>query len=377
MKLICNQSDLSAHLAIANRAVPSRPMLPILANVLLTLDADAQTASLTAFDTTLGLRTTFPAQVAEAGTCALPARLLNDLVSRLPVGELTLTCEADADDEENITATLVHVSGRYQLRGTAEKFPALPVATGDPVDLDVELLEAGLGATLFAASTDESKQVLTGVHLTHPDGSLEFAATDGHRLAVMQGPPAAAIADLDVTIPARALRELERLLGNCEPDTPVQFRCDDKQVAFDIGDCHLTSRKLEGAYPAYRQLLPTQFARQVTVDRKRLQEGLELTSVLADQRNNIVKFRLDSENQQLALSVDAPDVGNARESLPAQIAGESMEIAFNARYLTEGLKALRASEVQLQLNEPTQPVVLTPLGEQKLTYLVMPVQLRN
>ncbi|WP_040656616.1 DNA polymerase III subunit beta [Rubidibacter lacunae] len=385
MKLTCSQSDLNAHLSSVSRAVPSRPAHPILGNVLLEADEAAQTVKLTAFDHSLGLQASFPAQVSETSAVALPARLLNDLVARLPEGELTLSCApVEADKlEGGVLGTIVHTSGRYQLRGTsAKEFPELPAVAGEPIDLEAAMLAEGLAATLFAASPDETKQVLTGVHLTQPEGGLEFAATDGHRLVVVETtseedvPPSAG-PTLAVTIPARALRELERMLSSCEPGERVMFRADDRQVVFEFGNRRLTSRKLDGAYPAYRQLIPQQFERRLTVDRRRLQSSLEVASVMADQKNNIVKFSLDSAGQELSLSVDAQDVGNARESLPAQITGESMDIAFNIRYLMDGLKVLQASEVQIQLNSSTQPAIVTPVGGQKLTYLVMPVQLRK
>jgi DNA polymerase-3 subunit beta len=134
---------------------------------------------------------------------------------------------------------------------------------------------------------------------------------------------------------------------------------------------------LEGQYPNYRQLIPRQFSRQLTVDRRSFLSALERIAVLADQKNNIVKLTLDTTAQELALSVDAQDVGSGREAIAAQITGDDLEIAFNVRYLMEGLKVLTTPEVQLQLTTATSPAILTPLGGTKMTYLVMPVQVRN
>lgn len=388
MKLVCSQSDLSSNLSLVTRAVPSRPTHPVLGNVLFTTDVKTSQVRLTGFDLSLGLQTSFPAQVSASGAFTLPAKLLNDIVSRLPEGEITLWCEDESSaDEEGFEATLTSASGRYRLRGlSATDYPDLPtIEDGETVQLPVEALLEGLSSTLFAASSDETKQVLTGVHLTHPEDSLEFAATDGHRLAVVQtssegeeenSPQVSK--DFAVTIPARALRELERLLGMQQKSDLVTLCLDESQLVFELADQRLTSRKLEGAYPAYQQLIPRQFAKQVSVDRSRLLKSLELVAVLADQKNNnVVKFSLDNENQTLALSVDAQDIGSAKETIPAQITGETMEIAFNIKYLMDGVKALKSSEIQIQLNSSTQPVILSPLGGLKMTYLVMPVQLRT
>jgi DNA polymerase-3 subunit beta len=391
MKITCSQSDLSTNLSLVSRAVPSRPTHPVLGNVLLNADEEKQRIRITAFDLSLGIQVSFSAQVQDGGTVTLPAKLLNDIVSRLPEGELTLyDNEAISDEEDtNVVTTLSSASGRFQLRGmNAEEFPDLPIIEdGEAIYFSVEALSEGVRGTLFAASTEETKQVLTGIHLTLKQENLEFAATDGHRLSVVENPntgddqselseqnPAE---EFEVTIPARALRELERLLNNAGKDEVVTLRYNEGQVIFELGDCRLTSRKLEGAYPAYHQLIPNQFQRQMSVERRRLVSALELVAVIADQKNNLVKFSLDSDTQELALSVDAKEVGNARQSLPAQISGDSVEILFNIKYLMDGLKALSSTEIQMQSNTPMQPVVFNPLGGLKMTYLVMPVQQRS
>jgi DNA polymerase III subunit beta len=396
MKFICSQSDLSNHLSLVSRAVPSRPTHPVLGNVLLVADDKQGRVSLTAFDLSLGIRTSFAAQVIEEGTITLPAKLLNDIVSKLPEGEITLSCESE-EDLESITANLTSACGMFQVRGMgAEEFPELPVVEGEALMLPVSALLEGLGGSLFAASTDETKQILTGVHLTRSQNALEFAATDGHRLAVVQTsdpnqdededdesddkeetPKAEESKDFQVTIPARALRELERMLASRQETDQVSLHFDEGQVVFELGDQRITSRKLDGAYPNYNQLIPRQFSRMMTVERKRLLSSIDLVAVLADQKNNIVKFSLDEETEQLSLSVEAKDVGRGKQSMPAQIKGESIDIAFNIKYLLDGLKAIPSTEITMQLNENNQPVIFTPLGGLKMTYLVMPVQIRE
>lgn len=386
MKLVCTQSDLNTNLSLVSRAVSSRPTHPILSNVLLKADDAQGKVILIAFDLSLGIQTSFAAQITEGGEVTIPAKLFNEIVSRMSEGEITLVCDSEEQESNSVLATLTSSSGRYQVRGmAAEEFPELPVIEGsESLSLPVDALLQGLRCSLFAASADETKQVLTGIHLTQPQDSLEFAATDGHRLAVVQTSneqeaPKTKLEteDFAVTIPARALRELERILGMCAADDTVAFCVDDTQVVFELGEQILTSRRLEGAYPNYQQLIPAQFVRQMNVERKRLLSSLELVAVLADAKNSIVKFNLDSDKQQLFLSVDAQDVGSAKESLPAQISGESIEIAFNVKYLMDGLKAIPTTEIQMQLNSETQPVIFTPLGGINMTYLVMPVQIRN
>lgn len=389
MKLVCTQSDLNSNLSLVSRAVPSRPTHPVLANVLVTADVATQQVQLTAFDLSLGIQTSFAATVETGGKITIPAKLLNDIVSRLPEGEITLEEQATESPEgDSVLITLTSASGRYQMRGMgAEEFPELPeVKEGMPVQLSVEALTQGLGGSLFATSADETKQVLTGVHLTLGQDSVEFAATDGHRLAVVETINEKAQEEeaestnepaLEFTLPARALRELERIVGLRQYSEAVLLQFEQGQIVFQGGEHRLTSRTLEGQYPAYRQLIPQQFKRQITIDRRQLLSAVERIAVLADQKNNIVKFSIDQAGQELSISVEAQDVGSGRESMPAQVSGESLEIAFNVKYLIDGLKALSTSEIQMQMNTADTPVILTPLGGLKMTYLIMPVQIRG
>jgi DNA polymerase III subunit beta len=378
MKLICSQSNLNSNLSLVSRAVASRPSHPVLANVLVVADEETQTVKLSAFDLSLGIQTSFPARVETGGVLTLPAKLLGDIVSRLPEGELTLD-DGEGETEAGITVTIVSASGRYQVRGMgAEDFPELPtIEDGEAVELAAEALIDGLKSSLFAASSDETKQVLTGVHVSVQPEGLEFAATDGHRLAVVQTANEAneAVGDMAVTVPAKALQELIKMLERSS-GTAVAVKFDPGQAVFEWGEQRLTSRLLEAQYPNYRQLLPKQFGRQMTVDRRAFLGALERISVLADQRNNIVKIALDPAGTA-TIAVDAQDVGSGQETIPAQITGEAMDVAFNVRYLIEGLKVVSSTEVQIQMNTPTSPAVLIPLGSLKMSYLVMPVQVRG
>ncbi|MFE4107283.1 DNA polymerase III subunit beta [Almyronema epifaneia] len=378
MKFVCSQSELNTHLSLVSRAVPSRPSKPVLGNVLLKADETAQQVMLTGFDESLGIQTCFAAQVEQAGRLTLPAKLLGDIVSRLSAEDLVL----EAPEAETVL-TLTCSSGHYEVRGlSAEEYPNLPeVEAGQSAELSPEILLEGLRGALFAASADETKQVLTGVHLLSEAATLEFAATDGHRLAVVQTPdqPAAAAAEtaIEVTVPGKALRELERIVQLHQGSEAIALKFDPTQVIFELGQQRITTRLLEGQYPNYRQLIPRQFSRQMTIDRKLFVAALERIAVLADQKNNIVKLSLDNERQAIALTVEAQEVGSGRENVTAQITGDSLDIAFNVRYLLDGLKVINTSEVQLQCNSATSPAVLSPLGGSKMTYLVMPVQIRG
>jgi DNA polymerase III subunit beta len=223
MKFVCNQHDLNVNLALVSRAVSTRPTHPVLANIKLSATTEPDCIQLTGFDLSLGIQTNFSAQVEEEGTLTLPAKLLNDIVAKLPSGEITLDDEAG----ENLV-TITSASGRYQVRGmSAEEFPELPsIEQGETNQLSATAFIDGLKGSLIACSQDESKQVLTGVYLKVEPERLEFAATDGHRLGIVEVYPnesqdpqtseeeslGADTGSFEVTVPAKALRELEKML---------------------------------------------------------------------------------------------------------------------------------------------------------------------
>ena len=179
-------------------------------------------------------------------------------------------------------------------------------------------------------------------------------------------------------MPARSLRELERLLSARPSEESISLFCDRGQVVFLWADQVLTSRSLDGTYPNYGQLIPESFERSLTIERKPLLAALERIAVLADQHNNVVKFSADPSTAELLLSADAQDVGSGSEALPIRMEGEAIELAFNVRYVLEGLKSMAAQEVCLKLNTSTSPAILHgDAEEQAFTYLVMPVQIRS
>jgi DNA polymerase III subunit beta len=387
MKFVCTQHDLNINLALVSRAVSTRPTHPVLANIKIEATSNPDLIQLTGFDLSLGIQTSFIAQVDDEGILTLPAKLLNDIVAKLPPGDITLDDEAG----ENLV-TITSASGRYQVRGmSAEEFPELPsIEQGETNQLSAAAFIDGLKGSLVACSQDESKQVLTGVYLKVEPERLEFAATDGHRLGIVEVYPSdfettegeSTPADskpkesFEVTVPAKALRELEKMLGSGQEGDKLGLQLEQGQVVFGWGERKLTTRTIEGKYPDYRLLIPKQFQRQITLDRKQILSALERIAVLSDQ-TNLVKFSIDGTNQSIDLSVESQDRGSGRESMVAQISGESLDIAFNIKYLMDGLKTLPTQEITISLNGPLEPVILTPLGGVKMTYLVMPVQLRS
>lgn len=367
----CSQKDLKKYLGIVSRAVPQRPTHPLLGHIKWEADKEAQAITLTAFDLNLGIQVAFSANVNEDRDFNLPAKLISDIVNRLPEGDLTLTLP-----EDDKTLTLTSKSGKFRLQTQDNtEFPDLPSLYPEQerqLEISVGAFFSGIGATITAASTEEHKQILRGVCITQKDETLAFAATDGHRLSLIELD--GGTEDFEIVIPARSLKELQKSLEEAKEEEMVHLACDGTQAVFSFNNLLLTTRSLGGAYPAYRQLLPASFARSVTMNRKDILSAMNVLGVLAEQENRVVNCVITQG--EVTLSVDAKEIGTGEQRINADVVGEDIAIAFNHKYLVEGLKAMAATEIELKFNDGSSPLIFTPLGEQ-ITYLIMPVQLRD
>lgn len=359
MKIFCQQKVLSAAVALASRAVSSRPVHPVLGN--LKLDAGDGVLTITGFDLSTLVSVEVPASC-NPGSWTVSAKMFGDIVNRLPAGDVCLEL---IDEAIAITAQ----GCKFTVRGiSSDDYPTIPVVEGEDIVFPSNLLREAIRTVAFAASSDETKQVLTGVHIKGDGSSLELAATDGHRLAIHRLEFAAP--EIAVTIPARALMEIDKLV---EGQDEVNLRLGEQQVTFSVPGRQLICRVLAGGFPAYRQLVPVQFANVATIDRQPLYETLNRLSVLSD-KNNLIKISFDKDS--LIAMVEDADLGSGQESLSCQLSGTPTHLGLNSKYLIDALKHTPGQSATVRFNEPTQPVVINPLGGQDIVHLVMPVTLR-
>jgi DNA polymerase III subunit beta len=346
MKLTLTQPDLNHALRTVSRAVASGRTHPVLAHVLLTTGNGNLQVS--AYDLDLGITTPVVAVVDTAGAITIPYRLLADIIGRLEATDVVTLAATGTD------VTVTTRSGAYKLSGgPADDFPALPA-----VVVDQAASVAFEAAVLPAASTDEAKQILTGIHLRIAGGVMTQEATDGHRLSMRSY--ATEAGDMAFTIPARAIRRIE---GN------VLLAIDKQQAAMVTADgTTITSRLIDGTYPNVQQLIPDTFTHTLTCERKQLLHALERVAVIGD----IIK--LTTVQQSLVITAET-DAGSGAETIATT--GTLPACAFNASYLIDGLKGLPGDAVTISANGPTTPVVLTPSGIDGVTYLVMPIQIRG
>ena len=385
MEIVCNQNEFNYAIQLVSKAVASRPTHPILANLLLTADQGTNKISLTGFDLNLGIQTSFDATVNKSGAITVPSKLLSEIVNKLP-SETPVSLDVD-ESSDNIL--IKSDRGSFNIKGIpSDDYPSLPfVESGTSLNIDPSSFLKALKLTIFASSSDDSKQLLTGVNFTFNLKYLESAATDGHRLAVVlvdnkensdeQEDIVSNEENLSVTIPTRSLREIEKLVSLRSSENSIKLFYDKGQVVFISSNQIITTRTLEGSYPNYSQLIPDNFTKLFTFNTKKIIESLERIAVLADQQSSVVKIKLNEKDLAL-VSADAQDIGNASELVPVSFDFDQFDIAFNVRYLLEGLKVISSENVIFKCNLPTTPAVLVPEDNiNSFTYLVMPVQVRS
>jgi DNA polymerase-3 subunit beta len=363
LKLSASRDALADRLSLVARGVSTRTAVLVLGGI--QLRAAEGRLQLAATDMELSLRASLDAEVDVEGEVVVPGRLLLDIVRALPENEVELEHRSDE-------AMLLVRSGSASYRihtYASEDFPRLPETETlqlHPVDRDA-LLET-IGRVGRSASRDESRPVLTGILVRFESDKLVMAATDSYRLAVKETPAPGGLPELEAIIPARALQELSRLAAGADE---VQLGLHENHVVFGAEGAWLTTRRIDGQFPNYRQLLPEQFEHELQLPREELLDVVRRVSLMA-QRNSPLRLRF--AEGELTVSAQTPDVGEARESLPAPYNADAMEIGFNAEFLRDGLESVDSPTVRMKLISPLRPAVLE--GETPdYTYLIMPIRL--
>lgn len=366
MKLSSHRRLLADGLQAAGHAVSGRSTLPILSNVL--LDAKANQLRLLASDLEIWMECMIPLSVEEEGAITVPARVLGEVVGSLPEAEVSLEA-----DQTRLTIR----SGRseYSIQGLpADEFPAAPdVGDACTVGLKQAALRRLIRNTLFAASVDETRAILTGALMVVGKDSLKFVVTDMHRLAVdVTAAQGSAAEPKSVIVPSRALHELFRVLSG-EDDPEVSVKVGESQAVFDLGDLRLVSRLIEGQFPNYERVIPAETERRLVVARDELLAAIKRAAIVARAEANKVVLR--AREGMLSIEAESSDLGKAHEEVEVELEGEAVEIAFNADYLIDVLAALENESVAVSLSGPLNPGVIRPSDGGNYIYVVMPMQM--
>ena len=381
MKVACLQDQLQRALNLVSRAVASKSALPVLSNVLLSAENDRLELSATNLE--IGVSTSISASVDQPGKLTVDARLLSEFVSTLPNETVQLSVDGDRT-LLNLQCGRDHAS----INGiAADEFPATPALSegGLALDLDAHLLKEMISQVEFAAATEESRPVLSGVLLRFEESTITLAAADGFRLAVRHGILETPVGDrVSLIAPARAIRELGRIIG--DGSEPVHYAVTPNQSQLVVrigpvgepGGTEFYSRLIDGTFPDYKQLIPKEFSTRVEMGRDALLNAVRRASYFARDANDAIKFDVKpltdtTEPGVVEITARAAERGDSQSFVDASIDGPDVQVAFNSRYLTDALSVIRSGRVALGLNGANQAGVVRVVGSDDYSHVIMPM----
>jgi DNA polymerase-3 subunit beta len=367
LKLNTKREEFVSKLSVVSRAVSTRAATQALSGILISVD-ESGAVSLSATDLEMGLRTSLEAEADGAGSVLLPGRLLAELARSL--GDDTVQVElreAERDVEIRSGGSSFHLRTL-----SAEDFPKFPEQGEQPLIIPAQALAETVDVVARAASRDDMRPVLTGVLVNASAGEMTMVATDSYRLAVKRTELDPGLdGELEANIPARALRELGRIVA-ADGVERVEVSLLPNQAVFKAGAIVLNTRLIDGQFPNFRQLLPESYEHDVRLPRADFLDVTRRVSQLA-QRN--APLRLAFSSGELTVAASTPEVGDAEETMPAAFEGEPLEIGFNPEFLKEGIESVEGEELLLRLISPLRPGLLQPIDNEDFRYLVMPIRL--
>lgn len=374
MKLVCAQRALAEGLAVVERAVPSKSPLPVLSNILLVTDEGR--LKLVANNLEMAISAWVAAEVAEEGAVTLPARLLSDFVSTLVGGDVQMALKPG-------TKTMQLKCNRYEanINGIdAEDFPAVPsVGDGPRSRVPAKTLRSAINQVAFAAATDETRPVLSGVLVTIDGDQLTMAAADGFRLAVRTVEVAEPVAEkLSLLVPARTVIELARIIADSDDPVEIAATPSRNQVMFQYPGLLVVSRLIEGQFPDYQRIIPQSYQTRVVLPVSDFLQATKTAAVFSRDNSNIVRLSVAPSGEELVpgrvdVLASSAEMGDNAGQLDGSVEGEETQIAFNVRYLRDALEAVNSGEVALEITGPTSPGLLKPVAGAGHLHVIMPM----
>ncbi len=361
MKIVCTQENLNKALQAIGRIPKKDSTLPILNNVL--IEASRNNTTLKATDLEIGISVVVRGKVEEEGSVTVPASLLAEYVATLPRQNVTLeaTGESISVSCGQFSSTLLGMKN--------EDFPLIPkVENGQSIKISAGLFKTQLAQVVAFTALDEMRPEIAGVHFEVADKTLILAATDGHRLAEAKATVESADLKNQLILPRQTLLELSRVLEN---DGTLEISASENQVSFVYKDVNLVSRLIDGAYPPYRELVPSDFQTEVTFDRAELISSLRATSLFG--KHNVQDITMEIGKDEVKLASQASQVGESHAALAVSYQGVANSITFNARYLIEGVANFTGDKVTLHMNSSTEPAIIRGT-DSGYFYLIMPIK---
>lgn len=366
MNIICNRDKLNQAVSTVSRAVSSKTTIPALEGILLRAGEDSVTLS--GYDLELGITTSIPAVVKEPGELVLSAKLLGDMVRRMPSEDVSIL------SDEKLLTQVTSGSAQYTILGIpADEYPELP-ALGEAqlISIPQNLLKSMITQTIFAVSLSDSKPILTGSLFEVSENSVTVVSVDGYRMALRREALKTG-QNLRFVIPGKALQEISKLLSDTEE--PVSLQVSRKHIILNIGSYCVISRLLEGDFLDYNTAIPADSKMTVTVSVREFMNSIDRTALLiSDRLKSPLRIKLEGGLIKISCSTT---MGKAYDEFEAQGITEAMEIGFNNKYLLDALRATECDQVKLIFNGPLSPVKVVPMESDNFLFLVLPVRLKN
>ncbi len=373
MKLSCLQENLNRGLSVVGRAVATRTTLPITNNVLLATDQSR--LKLAATNLEMAISCWIGAKVEEEGEITVPARLLTEFINSLPSEKVDVSLSPQ-------TKTLGLKCARFEARISgidAKDFPPIPrVDEGITTRVEADALRQGIAHVIFAAATEESRPVLTGVDAQFDGDLLTLAAADGFRLAVYKLPLAVPVTEkTEVIIPSRTLAELNRLIADEEEPIEITVNPKKSQALFRLKNIELVSQLVQGTFPQYTQLIPQSSTTRAVVSVAEFLRATKTASIFARDGSGIVRLVIAAGSEltpgKITVSARSEEIGDDVGEIDAIVEGEEAKIAFNGKYLIDVLGVLHEAQVALETTNPSSPGVIRPVGVDNYIHVVMPM----
>ena len=379
MKVIVQQQQLAHGVSVVSRAVTSRSTLPVLSNILVKTDEGRLRLSATNLE--LGISAWIGAKVSEEGGLTVPSRTFVDLVSNLPSEDVILSVDERTQSLNVKCGTL-----NTDIKGiSAEEFPPMPTPDDETaIPLNVENFKEMIQRVVFAASTEDTRPNLTGVHMSFQGDILEMAATDGYRISISRAaighkPPQ----NLEALIPARALSELSRIAVNGDETLLMSFPAGRGQVIFHLKDAELVSQLIEGNFPNYTAIIPASFKTRTVLNTAQLLKACKQTEIIAREGSYIARLDIQPEagstssGPQLEISANSEQTGSSEVIVDASVDGVPLLISFNIPYLREALEVIKTANVLLETNAANTPGMLRPVGDDSFKHIIMPMNVNR
>jgi DNA polymerase-3 subunit beta len=373
MKVSCLKENLAKGLSIVGRAVATRSTLPVLSNILLTTNNNQLKLSATNLE--VGITCWIGAKVEEDGAVTVPARLLTEFVNSLPPERIDMALNVR-------TKTLNLKCARYEanIKGIdATEFPLIPTFTEDHrVKLGPETLREMIEQVAFAAATDESRPVLTGVLVELSENQIAFAATNGFRLSMRRATLAETAPQAHkIVIPARSLQEVARVSADEQEAVEMVIAPQRNQVFFHMTNVDLISQLVEGAFPDYKRLIPAAAVTRTITDTSSLRDAVRLASLFARDSADVVRLHIfpgaSGAGGRIQIAATSAEMGDNVGDVDAQVDGSEIEISFNGHYLMDVLNVIHSAQVLLETTAPSSPGLIKPVGGEDFAHVIMPM----